>query len=73
MGKNAVESSLKSSSTRFFVKTVERPTNEEEMNMTTTVPPNQTIKFTSKFESWFQLSFCKCQMKNQSIVRKEVL
>ena len=49
---------------------MESSKDEEETRMTTTAPPNETIKITSKFESWFQLSFCKLQKENSETCRK---
>ena len=46
---------------------------ESFLKMTITAPPNQAIKFTSKFESWLQLGFCKGKMKTHSFVRKDIL
>ena len=54
--KVAAGSSSESFSISFFVKTVERST-DEETKMTTTVPPNQKTKLTSKFQRRFQRSF----------------
>ena len=54
---------------QFSVRTTERSTDEEETKITTTASPNQTNKFTSKLESWFQLDFSKCILKTQKFVK----
>ena len=55
---------------QFFVKTVERSTDAEELNMTTNAQPNQISKHASKFESWFQLGFCESKMKTQKDIKR---
>ena len=43
---------------QILAKTLERSTDKEKTKKTTTAPANQTLNFTSKFETWFQLGFC---------------
>ena len=61
--KNCCRKSFEEFFKQFFVKTVERSTDEEETKMTPRAPPNQTNSIISKVMTWFKLGFCKIENK----------